>query len=124
MHLQSIQPVTQYEAAARYYQQALELDKRRNDKEGQATDIAVIADLALECNQWVDARQMFQKELVFAKEVGRQDLIAHAECGLARVWEASGNIHLALSSAEHALKIFERLGLYNQDIVRDFLPDC
>jgi tetratricopeptide (TPR) repeat protein len=98
-----------YDAAGQFYHQALELARKINDKEGQAICIGVQGELAIDQEQWTEARQWFGQELALAKEVGRVELVAQAQQGLARVWEAEGWEDRALPLAQEALKIYERL---------------
>lgn len=98
-----------YDAAWQYYHQALELARKINDKERQAICIGVQGELAIDQEQWAEARQWFGQELALAKEVGRVELAAQAQQGLAHVWEAEGRADLALPLAQEALKIYERL---------------
>ena len=98
-----------YDAAGRYYHQALELTQKIDDKEGQAICIGAQGELAIDQEQWTEAHQWFRQELALAKQVGRVELVAQAQQGLARVWEAERRADLALPLAQEALKIYERL---------------
>ena len=98
-----------YDAAERYYREALELARKIDEKEGQASLLGRLGQLALDREQWAEARNWYEQELPLAREVGRVDLIAHVQYGLARVWEAEGRADLALPLAQEALKIQERL---------------
>jgi tetratricopeptide (TPR) repeat protein len=98
-----------YDAAERYYRQALDLAEKLNDKEGQAICSGSLGEVALDREQWVEARQWFEQALPQAREVGRVELIAYAQYGLARVWEAEGRADLALPLAQKVLAIRERL---------------
>jgi tetratricopeptide (TPR) repeat protein len=98
-----------YGAAERYFREALELARKNDLKEPQAYISGNLGELALDREQWAEARKWFEQELPLAKEVGRVELIAHAQYGLARVHEAEGRADLALPLAQEALKIFERL---------------
>jgi tetratricopeptide (TPR) repeat protein len=98
-----------YDAAERYYRQTLGLAEKLNDKEGQAICSGSLGEVALDREQWVKARQWFEQALPQAREVGRVELIAYAQYGLARVWEAEGRADLALPLAQEALEIYERL---------------
>ncbi|MEH2072313.1 MAG: tetratricopeptide repeat protein [Nostoc sp.] len=55
------------------------------------------------------ARPWHERELPLAQEVGRQDLVAFAQSGLAQVLEKEGRYSQALSLAQSALEIQERL---------------
>jgi tetratricopeptide (TPR) repeat protein len=98
-----------YDAAEWYYHEALDLAEKLNDKEGQGRCSGNLGDLALDRKQWTEARQWFEQALPLAREIGCVDLIAHAQYGLARVWEAEGRADRALPLAQEALGIHERL---------------
>ncbi|MBD2210729.1 tetratricopeptide repeat protein [Nostoc linckia FACHB-104] len=99
----------QYDRAESYYKQALAIDEKLGDKEGQATVCNNLGNLALDCNRSTEARTWYECELTLAQEVGRQDLVAYAQEGLARILEAEGCYSEALSLAQSALAIRERL---------------
>ncbi|MDH4137939.1 MAG: tetratricopeptide repeat protein, partial [Anaerolineae bacterium] len=98
-----------YDAAGRCYREALDLARKIDDKEGQAIYTGNLGDFALDREQWAEARQWYEQALPLAREVGRVELIAQAQYGLACVWEAEGRADLALPLAQEALKIYERL---------------
>ncbi|TEU13362.1 MAG: tetratricopeptide repeat protein [Anaerolineales bacterium] len=98
-----------YDAAERYYREALELLRKIDDKGNQADSMGNLGQLALDREQWAEARQWFEQALSLAREVGRVEIIAQAQYGLARVWEAEGRADLALPLAQEALEIYERL---------------
>lgn len=97
------------DAAERYFLEGLALDEKRQHKEGIAVRCDNLGLIALERERWTEAREWFDKELLLAREIGRQDLIAGAQFGLARVHEAEGRPDLALPLALDALAIEERL---------------
>jgi hypothetical protein len=99
----------EYDAAERYYREALELLCEIDDKDNQAEGMGNLGQLAVDREQWAEACQWFKQELALAREVGRVELIGHAQYGLACVWEAEGRADLALPLAQEALKIYERL---------------
>jgi len=98
-----------YDAAEQYRREALELVRKMDDKEGQADYVGNLGLLALDRQLWAEARQWFEQALPLAREVGRIDLIADVQAGLARVWEKEGRPDLALPLAQEALAIYERL---------------
>jgi tetratricopeptide (TPR) repeat protein len=98
-----------YDAAERLYREALESYEKLDDKEGKATCCGNLGELALEREKWAEARKWYEQALPLAREIGRVDLISGAQYGLACVWEAEGRADLALSLAQEALKICERL---------------
>jgi tetratricopeptide (TPR) repeat protein len=99
----------QFNTAERYYREALELAQKIKSREQEIEITGNLGELALDRKQWTEARKWFEQQLPLAKEVGRQELIAHAQYGLARVNEAEGRADLALPLAQEALKIYERL---------------
>jgi len=98
-----------YDKAERAYCKALELARKIDDKERQAGQCGNLGGLALDREQWAEARQWYEREPALAREVGRVELIAHAQYGLSRAWEAEGRADLALPLAQETLKIYERL---------------
>jgi tetratricopeptide (TPR) repeat protein len=110
-----------YVAAERYCREALELARKNDARDGQASISGNLGEISLDSEQWADAPKWFEQELALAKEVGRQDLIADAQYGLARVHEAEGRADLALPLAQEALKIYERLQHMDLAEVREFI---
>jgi tetratricopeptide (TPR) repeat protein len=99
----------QHDEAELYFRQALALAEKRDMKEAQAYISGNLGLLALDRKRWVEAREWYEKELPFGREVGRLDLIADAKYGLARVHEEEGRRDLALPLAQEALVIDEKL---------------
>jgi tetratricopeptide (TPR) repeat protein len=100
----------QYDRAETYYQQALAIDEKQEDKQGQAVYCGNLGLLAIERDRPKDARPWFERELSLAQEVGRQDQVAAAQSGLALVLAAEKRYGEALTLAQQALQIRERLG--------------
>jgi uncharacterized protein HemY len=98
-----------YDAAERYFRQALDLAQKIDNKEHQENFFGNLGELALEREQWAEARRWFEQALALAREIGRQDSVASDLYGLARAWEAEGRADLTLPLAQEALKIYERL---------------
>ncbi|WP_158680534.1 tetratricopeptide repeat protein [Nostoc sp. 'Lobaria pulmonaria (5183) cyanobiont'] len=69
----------------------------------------------------IEARPWYERELALAQEVGRQDLLAHAQTGLALVLQVEGRYTEALSLALAALEIRERLRDQNLDFSRQLV---
>ncbi|BAY32471.1 hypothetical protein NIES2107_43600 [Nostoc carneum NIES-2107] len=111
----------QYDRAESYYKQALAIDEKRGDKQGQAAYCANSGLLALYRNQPTEARPWYERELALAQEVGRQDLVADAQAGLAQVLEAEGRYSEALALAQSALEIWERLRDQNLNFSRQLV---
>ncbi len=99
----------EYDLAEIYYREAFAIEQIFNDKGGQAQCQSNLGWLALDRKQYPNAYKCFEQELALAQEIGRQDLIADAQYGLARVHQAEGRADLALLLAQSALKIYERL---------------
>jgi len=99
----------EYDLAEIYYREAFAIEQIFNDKGGQAQCQSNLGWLALDRKQYPNAYKCFEQELALAQEIGRQDLIADAQYGLARMHQAEGRADLALPLAQEALKIYERL---------------
>jgi tetratricopeptide (TPR) repeat protein len=98
-----------YDRAEAYYREALAIDEKRGDKEGQVIRFGNMGELALERGWPNEARQWFERALPLAQEVGRQELVAQAQWGLGRVLEEEDRPAEALPLAEAALQIRERV---------------
>ena len=110
-----------YDRAEFYYKQALLIQEKLENKQGQATYYGNWGNLACDRNRSTEARFWYKRELALAQEVGRQDLVAHAQCGLARVLEEEGRYAEALPLALAALGIRERLRDINLDVSRQLV---
>jgi uncharacterized protein HemY len=98
-----------YTLAEKYLFEALELGKKASDTATQASVNSYLGELNVERKRWSEARRVFELAMPIAKEVGRVELIARIQYGLARVHEAEGHTDLALPLAKEALAIYERL---------------
>jgi tetratricopeptide (TPR) repeat protein len=110
-----------YDEAERYYRDALMLDMNGGTKEGVAARYANLGLLSLDRRRWSEARDWFEALLPIAIEVGRPDLIAHGQYGLARVHGALGHGDSALALAQDALTIYEQLQSSNLGKAREFV---
>jgi len=99
----------QYDRAESYYKQALAINEKRGDKAKQATCSGDLGNVALDRDRPTEACLWYECQLALAKEVGRQDQVAAAQAGLARVLEEEGHYAEALSLAQSALEIRDRL---------------
>ena len=99
----------EYDTAEQYYHEALELGQKQNARHLIPAVLSDLGLLALERKQWSEARKWFQEALSLAREIGRVELIAYAQLGLAKIWEAEGQVDLALPLAQEALATFEKL---------------
>jgi tetratricopeptide (TPR) repeat protein len=84
--------------------------ERLDDKESQALYSGKLALLNLDRKRYAEARPWCERELALAKEVKRPDLLAQAQIALARVLEYEGDYAEALTMAEQALALRERMG--------------
>jgi tetratricopeptide (TPR) repeat protein len=87
----------------------LKFGEKAGLKVGMATNYGGLGSIELKRERWSEAREWFEKELPLVRELGRQDLIAAVQFGLARVYEEEGRPDLALPLAQEALAIDERL---------------
>ncbi|MEA5606156.1 tetratricopeptide repeat protein, partial [Nostoc sp. UHCC 0252] len=111
----------QYDRAEFYYKQALVIEEKRGGKAMQVAYLGNLGNLALERDHPTEARLWYERGLALAQEVGRQDLVAHAQSGLARVLEKEGHYTEALPLALAALKIQERLRNKGLDFSRQLV---
>lgn len=99
----------EYDNAERYYRQASEQELKTVHKMEHAICNGNLGELALDCKKWAEAGKCFENALHAARELTFVGLMAKAQAGLARVYEAEGRLDLALSLAHEALAIYERL---------------
>jgi tetratricopeptide (TPR) repeat protein len=98
-----------YDEAARYLSEALHLAEKYDQKENFASLYDHLGWLAFYRNHWAEANEHYEKALPLASEVGRQDLIADAQHGLALVHEQEGRYSQALTLAQESLAVHEKL---------------
>jgi tetratricopeptide (TPR) repeat protein len=98
-----------YEKADKHYREALALAEKLDNKYLQANIAGNLGQLLLDCEGWEEARKWYEKENQCAKEIGCQSLITESQYGRACVYEAEGQVDLALQLAQEAQKIYERL---------------
>lgn len=98
-----------FEQARVSYEQALNLAESMNYKIGQAVIGGNLGLVMLNLGKLSEARTFFERELILAREIRRIDLVSAAQCGLARLAQSEGQTDLALSLAEQALAVYERL---------------
>ncbi|MBG1242049.1 tetratricopeptide repeat protein [Nostoc sp. NZL] len=106
-----------YDRAESYYKQALAIEEKLGNKERQAMYCGSLGNLALDRNRQA-AHPWFERQLALAEEVGRQDLVAFAQSGLAQILEEEGHYTEALPLALAALEIQERLRARNLNWAR------
>ncbi|MCM0590437.1 MAG: tetratricopeptide repeat protein [Gloeotrichia echinulata DVL01] len=99
----------EYDRAESYFKQGLAIAEKLGNKATQATYCGNLGLLALDRNQPTAARPWYERQLALAQEVGLQNLVADAQSGLAQVLEEEGRYTEALTLAQFALEIRERL---------------
>jgi hypothetical protein len=87
----------------------------------EATLVGNLGKLALDREEWNEARELCNQARFLAYEIRRQELIASNQYHLSQIHEAEGHEDLALPIAEEALKIFERLQHRNLAEVREMV---
>jgi tetratricopeptide (TPR) repeat protein len=100
---------------------ALDLGEKIGDIGIQASVISYLGELSIEQKHWSEAHDWFERALPMSKEIGRVELIARIQYGLACVHAADGRADLALPLAQTALQIYERLQHKSLAVVRDFV---
>lgn len=110
-----------FDAAERYYREAQVLYENGEWKEDIAILNCSLGWLAFDRGNWTEARELFEKELLLAREIRRLDLIADAQYGRARVHEEQGRLDLALPLAQEALAIEERIHSYSLPGVQELI---
>ncbi|HEY0378914.1 MAG TPA: tetratricopeptide repeat protein [Pyrinomonadaceae bacterium] len=98
-----------FDVAQGHFQEALALAEKISVKDGQAASTGGLGAVARDRSRWTESSEWHEKGLQLAREIGRQDLIADSLAGLALVREAEARPDLALTLAQEALMIYERL---------------
>jgi hypothetical protein len=111
----------EYGKAEKLYREALVIAEDSENREGQAVYSANLGTLALNCHQLMESQTWYQQALGLALEVGRQDLIARVQAGMARVLEKLDHYEEALSFAEQSLQIRERLQYHRLEETRQLV---
>ncbi|MEH1889869.1 MAG: tetratricopeptide repeat protein [Nostoc sp.] len=111
----------QYDRAESYYKQALAIQEERGGNAMQVAYLGNLGNVALVRDRPSEARPWYERELALAQEVGRQDLVASAQAGLAQVLEREGHYAKALLLALAALEIRERLRARSLDFSRQLV---
>ncbi len=96
-------------SAEKYFLEALDLAQKIVDITIQVSVSSYLGELNIERNRLSEARKWFEHAMPMSIEVGRVEVIARIQFGLAYVQEAEGHADLALPLAQEALKIYERL---------------
>jgi tetratricopeptide (TPR) repeat protein len=98
-----------YQTAEKYFLEALDLGQKITDIAIQASVGSYLGELNIEKCQLSEARKWFKYAMPMAKEIGRVEVLARIQYGLALVHEAEGHADLALPLAQEALKIYEKM---------------
>ncbi len=112
------QRLKQIDRADGYYQHALELAEQLGSQEHQAICANNLGLLALDRSRPSQARAWYERGLNLARAIRRDDLLAYAQHGLARVLEAEWRYDEALALAEQALELQERLQDRDREVTR------
>ena len=99
------------ELARTYLQDALEATKKKGSGLSISTRLIDLGQVALAQNDIVEAEYYFQQGLESSKEYSRQDNIAQANLGMARVCLFKGNKARAEDLALISKEQFERMGM-------------
>jgi tetratricopeptide (TPR) repeat protein len=115
------QRLKQIDRADGYYQHGLELAEQLGSQEHQAICANNLGLLAWERSRPSQARAWYERGLNLAFAIGRHDLLAYAQCGLARVFEAEWRYDEALDLAEQALELQEQLEEPSREVTRELV---
>ena len=101
----------EYVEAERLYREALRGFEKEGNQERIASRHIDLGNATFLQDRLDEAREHYKVGLALSQRIGRQDNIACAQYGLARVGERAGNFASALELAHSAQEIFERLGM-------------
>lgn len=106
---QLAQEQKEYDKASEYYQKVFAIGQNTEDKAMQASINEYLGTLALEQERIDDAYHFFRETLRFAEELGRVELRARAQHGLALVFEDKQNLSEAIKFAKDAYENYKIL---------------
>lgn len=109
-----------YPLAEKNFLEAVDLGKKVNDTTIQASAMSYLGELTMEQMHWPEARKWFENAMPLSKEIGRVELVARIQYGLACVHEAEERLDLAFTLAQEALEVYERLQTLKLAEVREF----
>jgi len=112
------------DAAERDYREALRINRLNNNRQGIASNLANLARLALDREDWAGAEVLGREALHLVQEVGRLELIGANSDYLAEALVRQGKKTEALPHARRAVDIFMRLGSPRLDSAQDTLAAC
>lgn len=98
-----------HDKAEDYFREALALSEKTGYQEGVAMQHANLGVLAASRQRWDEARDWLEKANSLARNLGRQDLLLSTLRYLALTYEAEGRYEAALTLAQEALNISEKL---------------
>jgi tetratricopeptide (TPR) repeat protein len=113
-----------FKAAERDYREGLRIARALNYAEGVANITGNLALLALNREDWLGAEALAREALPLAEKVGRLDLIAEDCRRLAIALVRQGKKEEALTHAERAVEIYQKLGSPALAWAQQTLAEC
>jgi len=101
--------VGRYADALQSHQQALALDRRLGDREGEAMDLGNIGNVEEELGRYTDALQSGQRALALARQLGDHDVATQELSNIGVVEEDLGRYADALQSGQQTLALDRHL---------------
>lgn len=99
----------QLEKAEAFERQALRIKEAREDRVGQATSLANLAECSADRARWADAEALARQALPHAEATHERDGIAHACTQLARALAGQGRGAEGIGHARRAVEIYSAL---------------
>jgi len=113
-----------YATAERDYREALRIAKKVKNDEMIAGISGNLAELALDCEQWLEAESLAREALEGAEKIGRQEVIAGNCHWIAKaLLKQNKNLEEALTFAQRAVEIFTRLRYRDLPEAQDTLAE-
>ncbi len=112
-------------ASERDFREALRIARAVGYAEGEAYITGNLALLAIDREDWLEAKALAREALLLSEKVGRQELIAHDCRYLAEALMRQGESAEARPYALRAVEIFTRLGVVSDiKVARATLDEC